>query len=153
MEVSVESYGHQKVRTVILATASLLCGAMIYIMFRHTHLLMLNWIDSIGMMGLVNSIRPALWTTPEWVVYSLPDGLWMFSYCLFIGYIWDFDLKKCFLLLTILPIYAVSNEIMQYFHIVSGTFDWMDMFAFLTSFILGVLYISFNNVENKKLSL
>ena len=144
-----ESIKCKKVTTAVLASFSILGGTMIYILFRPTHLLMFNWIDSIGMLAFVNSIRPVSWNVSEWVVYSLPDALWMFSYCLFIGCVWDFDLKKCLFVLTILPIYAVSNEIMQYFHITSGTFDWMDLFAFLMAFVLGVLFLSYNKVKSK----
>lgn len=100
-------------------------------------------------MELVNSIRPASWNVPEWAVYSLPDGLWLFSYCLFIGCIWDFDLKGCLFVLTILPIYAISHEIMQYLHLVSGTFDWMDLFAYLMAFAFGVLYINRYKIKAK----
>ena len=125
-------------------------GAIIYILFRPTHLLMFNWIDNLGLMGLVNSIRPNLENMPEWILYSLPDGLWLFSYCLFIGYVWDFELKRCLFVLSILPVYAVSNEIMQFFHLVSGTFDRMDLFAFLLAFALGVLYINCNKEEARR---
>lgn len=147
MEDRAETIGRKKVATAVFAFISILGGAIIYILFRPTHLLMFFWIDRIGLMDFVNSIRPVSWNVPEWVVYSLPDGLWLFSYCLFIGCVWDFNLRKCLFVLTILPVYAVSNEIMQFFHLVSGTFDWMDLFAFLMAFALGTLYI---NVIKKK---
>lgn len=134
-------------KTVIFASITLMGGAIIYILFRPTYLIMFKWIDSFGLMKLINSIRLNSEDLPDWVLYSLPDGLWMFSYCLFIGQIWNYNIKKCLLFLSILPIYAVSNEIMQYFHLVSGTFDWMDLLAFLIAFTLSVLYIKRFKVE------
>lgn len=131
--------------TIIFSSFSLMGGAMIYLLFRPTHLLMFRWLDSIGLMDFVDSIRANQKNVPEWIIYSLPDGLWMFSYCLFIGCIWDFDIRECLFILVILPIYAVTIEIMQYFHLVSGTFDFMDLVVFLTAFVLGLLYIEFEN--------
>jgi hypothetical protein len=125
-------------------------GAIIYIMFRPTNLLMFYWINSIGLMDLVNEIRPDIRNLPEWVIYSLPDGLWIFSYCLFIGHIWNYNLKRSFFFLALLPIYAISNEIMQHFHFFSGTFDWMDLFAYLTAFVLGLVYIIYHKRPVKK---
>lgn len=131
-------------RTIVIASVSLWLGAMIYILFRSTHLLIFNWIDKIGLMNFVYCIRPNLTDVPKWVIYSLPDGLWMFSYCLFIGHIWNYNLKRSFFFLILLPIYAISNEIMQYFHFISGTFDLMDMIFFLTSLDFGLLYIIYH---------
>ena len=136
-------------KTTFWASISLLGGAMIYVLFRPTHLLMFNWIDCIGLMDFINSIKPNSKGIPKWIIYSLPDGLWMFSYCLFIGSIWDFDLKRCFFVLMLLPLYAISNEVMQFFHLVSGTFDWMDLIAYLTFFVLGLLYIVYS--KNRKI--
>lgn len=130
-----------QVKTIIISSVSFGAGALIYILFRSKNLLMFNWIDKIGLMNLVSSIRPNLKDVPEWVLFSLPDGLWMFSYCLLIGHIWNYNLKRSSFFLALLPIYAISNEIMQYFHFVPGTFDWMDLIAFLVSFALGLCYI------------
>ncbi len=139
-----EFINHTKMRTVIFASLIFLSGAMIYILFRPTHLLMFNWLDIIGLMDFVNSIRPNSSVIPEWVIYSLPDGLWLFSYCIFIGCIWNFELKRCFCVLMVLPIYAMTHEIMQKVRIVSGTFDWIDLAAYLTAFVLGCFYIVYH---------
>ena len=122
---------------------------MIYILFRPTNLLMFNMLDSIGLMDLVNSIRPNRSDIPEWIIYSLPDGLWLFSYCLFIGCIWNFELKRCFCVLMILPIYAILHEIGQNAHFVSGTFDLIDLATYLIAFVLGLLYIIYNKKSNE----
>lgn len=134
-----ESINHKKMRTVIFASLTFLSGAMIYILFRPTNLLMFKWLDSIGLKGFTNTIRPNLSDIPEWNIYSLPDGLWLFSYCLFIGCLWNFEPKRCFYVLVILPIYAISHEIMQKVRFVSGTFDWIDLAAYLTAFVLGYI--------------
>ncbi len=135
--------------TIVFAFLSLWSGAMIYILFRPTNLLMFNILYSIGLMDFVNSIRPNLRDIPEWIIYSLPDGLWLFSYCLFIGSIWNFELKRCFCVLMILPIYAILHEIGQNVHFVSGTFDWIDLTTYLTAFVLGLLYIIYNKKSNE----
>lgn len=150
MESLAKSIGCKKVIAALLASVTLVGGAMIYVCFRPTHLLLFKWIDRFGLLDFAYRLRLNLKDIPEWVVYSLPDGLWTFSYCLFIGTIWNFNLKKSFFFLVILPVFAVANEIMQYFHIVSGTFDWMDVMAFLIAFTLGLFYI--DNVRQKEMN-
>lgn len=141
---------YQQAYTALFAFLTFGGGAIMYVLFRPTHLLVFNWLDSIGLMDYVKIIRPNLDNTPEWIIYSLPDGLWLFSYCLFIGCIWNFELKRCFCFLMILPIYAISHEIMQNTHFVSGTFDRMDLAAYLIAFVLGIQYIVYNNKKFNK---
>lgn len=67
---------------------------------------------------------------PEWVKYSLPDGLWVLSYMLFMNIIWDNRTTIGYFWIFCLPIIALLSEFGQLFHIVPGTFDAMDLLCY-----------------------
>jgi len=114
---------------------------------------MFEWIKHIGIMDAVEMLRFGICTVPAWVEYTLPDGLWMFSYCLIIGCIWDFNLKKCGALLFLLLFFAVLFEVLQYVHLLPGTFDRMDIIAYILAFSLGSIYIIITNKLLKTIKL
>ena len=85
--------------------------------------------------------RPSIWAfrgqikplieiqyVPNWIVYNLPDGLWSYSLMFFTLILWQnstslyakFWLAVAFLL-------GIFLEIGQYFHLIAGTFDWLDI--------------------------
>ena len=61
---------------------TLTAGASIYLLFREKSLLMFDWLDIyfsfIDIEALRNSIKDLRPFLPEWFLYSLPDGLWVF---------------------------------------------------------------------------
>lgn len=117
-------------------------GGMIYVLFRPQHLLMFDWIETIGLTDGINTMRErGNILFPEWIIYSLPDGLWIFSYSLCIGSIWEFEIKKCIPALLMLPAISVFDEILQSLNMVPGTFDLMDIFAYSISSLIGIGYI------------
>jgi hypothetical protein len=57
------------------------------------NMLMFEWFDSVGLLKFICRMRiETTFLLPNWVEYSLPDGLWIFSYSLYIGSIWNFRL-------------------------------------------------------------
>ena len=62
----------------------ILLGGFIYILLRSSSLLMFQWFESIGILEIVLSFRNisiGLKTSvPSWFYYSLPDGLWVYSF-------------------------------------------------------------------------
>lgn len=130
-----------KVITLSTAVISLLAGGMIYLLFRPERLLMFDFIKYVQLWNYLEIARFTTHFLPEWVEYNLPDGLWTFSYTLCIGYVWKFDIKKCWLFILILPSIAIADECLQYFQIVPGTYDAWDIFAYLIASLLGVLFV------------
>jgi hypothetical protein len=64
---------------------------------------------------------------PDFVVYSLPGGLWIFSITLLARKL-SLQVRNWKINLTYVPIgFAVGLEMLQLFHITDGTFDWMDI--------------------------
>lgn len=145
MEQSAKTNKRCKKITALLALITLFAGGMIYLLFRPTNLSLFDWFKYAGILDSVEMLRFGICTVPAWIEYTLPDGLWMFSYCLIIGCIWDFNLKKCETLLLLLLFFAVLFEILQYVHILPGTFDRMDVLAYILAFSLGTIYIIITN--------
>lgn len=137
----------------MLALIALCAGGTIYLLFRPTRIYMFNWIKDAGMMDTIGMIRHHSFSIPSWIEYTLPDGLWMLSYCLIIGYIWNFKLSRCWMMLTLLLVFAIIYEIGQYIHIIPGTYDNTDIAAYLLAFSLGIIYIVIINklISTKRL--
>ena len=74
---------------------------------------------------------------PDWFIFSLPDGIWIFSYVLVMISIWNFTLnKKSIFWMTIIPLVAIFSEIFQIFDFIPGTFDFVDLSFYILGFIL-----------------
>lgn len=113
---------------------------MIYLMFRSESLVMFRWCESFHIREYIDSIRIPC-TLPQWVVFSLPDGLWLCSYALFVSTIWDFDLKQGWPYVFFLSVIAIGSEIAQAFGLMRGTFDWMDMVCYIIGMLLAYIII------------
>lgn len=74
---------------------------------------------------------------PDWILYSLPDGLWLSSYICLVLMFWKNRINKVSAVWIFgMPIIAISSEAGQFFKIIPGTFDWMDVIMYL----LGTLF-------------
>lgn len=126
----------------------LLLGGLIYVIYRDRSLLMFNWFDAIGIGNAVNWLR-SLFQGERiygWVKYSLPDGLWVFSYMFIVDAIWDGQKNAISItFLWGLPIVAVFSELLQYFGLLPGVFDWMDV----VSYMLAIIMFLIIKLENK----
>ena len=72
---------------------------------------------------------------PKWVIYSLPDGLWMFSCTSLILNVWNNRLNKQSIVWIIsMPAIAILSEFLQLFHFIRGTFDILDIARYLIGF-------------------
>ena len=119
---------------VMLSLVILLLGGLIYVIFRDKSLLMFDWFNTIGISNEVNGLRRLFQGEGiyGWVKYSLPDGLWIFSYMFIVDAIWDREKNAVSMIfLWGLPIVAVFSEYFQYFGMLPGVFDWMDIASYM----------------------
>jgi hypothetical protein len=124
----------------LFAAAAILTGGFVYLLFRPTSLLMFKWLDALAAWRWVESLRHAAigaeQLIPNWVIYSLPFALWVFSYLLFIELIWGNSEPSARLIwYWTVPLIAVLTEFMQIFHVISGTFDWLDLLLILVAVV------------------
>ena len=104
---------------------------------------MFDWFNSLGITETVLLTRKSsinFIQLPDWFYYSLPDGLWTYSFTSSILLIWGRDngIQKYWIYVPL--VLSVLPELSQYFKIIPGTFDWIDLIfivlAFLTSFTI-----------------
>ena len=118
----------------IIATILLLIGCTIYLLFRPQNLLMFKIIDGIGGMSNVVSLRMYINHNcfPDFIIYSLPAGLWTASYLMMMYLTTKGYTRKLRLMLALpLPITAIVLEFMQLLGLCIGTFDVYDLICYI----------------------
>ena len=132
-----------KKQTFLMPLFTLMLGSFIYVSFRQDTLILFDWLSDIGVFEFIAGYRhytlPFADNIPNWILYSLPDGLWLFSYISFALIIWDNKISKHgFFWIIIVPTIAICSEIGQLFNIIPGTYDLVDIFIYVLFFILAV---------------
>lgn len=139
--------------------APLLVGVFIYIFFRSRRLFYYNFFHMIDIDHDIREYRVFLWkyrkSIPNWIIYSLPDGLWIFSFGMAFLYGNKFFLIDALFFLGI-SIFMVGFEFLQLkfggHGSLVGTFDLADIYCFISGASLALL-LSYLSVRGHKISL
>lgn len=126
----------------------IILGAGIYTLWRSKRLLVFTWYRCLGLGPLVISIREGAASMrhliPAFVLYSIPDALWVYSFTFLMYSVW-FGCPKTngrrfwiFLPLAL----AVGAEFGQLFRIVPGTFDLIDIAGYVTAWGAATVFIT-----------
>lgn len=145
----------QNLKLVLIHCAfPLMIGGVLYILFRSTSLRMFNWF---GMLGLENPIQVSRSFVlhfkndiPSWVYFSLPDGLWTYSFTSSIVIFWKADAKQTSIWLLIPFLFAIVLEVFQWFHLFPGTFDFLDLLFSTIGLLLSKTVVTKKINENEK---
>ncbi len=127
----------------IIACIAVLAGGGIYVLWRPDTIRFFDWLEVTGIRAPVDTIRAFLYPlhtqVPEWILYSLPNGLWAFSYALIIWHMWrtNTSIIKYFWLATI-PLVGIGYELLQYTGILPGTFCYQDLTMSVAGIGLGI---------------
>ena len=74
---------------------------------------------------------------PNWVKYSLPDALWLFSFTYIIINIWNYKINEhSFFWVFSATLIGIFSEIGQLIELIPGTFDKVDLILLLIAAIL-----------------
>lgn len=113
-------------------------GGCIYIAFRSTTLRMFGWFDDLGLHDFILGVRSSSSSIhmPEIIRFCIPDGLWTMSYILFMDAIWSPDVKRQLIFCCIIPLIGSLSEILQYFGVVKGTFDVVDLSCYIVPYVI-----------------
>lgn len=134
-----------------VSVLSMFVGGMIYLMWRPQTLVMFSWCRNIGIWELVRQMRGASASMkdvlPIWFVYSLPQALWCFSGLCCIHAIWNRKAGERFWLSAVL-LGSLSIEVMQFFHVISGSFDAVDLYFIVLFYCLFELSTKIFKGEN-----
>lgn len=142
-------------RKLFLILFPLFLGIGIFLLYRSRNLFYFKLIHSIFLSKPVLHIRDfaklyrKMFST--WVVYSLPDGLWLFSFgaALLVDRIFYF---YDFVVFTSIYIGMIALEFLQLYFgghgSVIGTFDTMDIFFFTLGYLSIVLISKYYHKKN-----
>lgn len=109
-------------------------GAGIYVLWRTQRLPVFDWLTWAGFSGVVEWLRqvaPAASALPDWVIFTLPDALWVYAVTACAALIWvdaPGTWARRFWLSGGL-VMGAGSELGQAFGIVPGTFDPHDLVA------------------------
>ena len=132
---------------------TLFIGTLMYVLFRNKSILVFDWINSINIIRPINYLREMTICSkqylPNWFIFSLPGGLWTFSYVTLVMLIWNNEIKrKNIFWLILLPAIAIISEIGQCLKLFPGTFDLNDILFYILGFITPL--ILFKNKQSQK---
>lgn len=129
----------------------ILIGGLIYISFRSSTLKMFGWLDHKGTNDLVNWLRnitiPLRYIIPSWIYFSLPDGLWVYSFTSAFLILWSGRIN---LWLLIPFITGVFVELAQWNKIFQGTFDILDLAFSIAAYLLSILIFTLKYKKNER---
>ena len=120
----------------------IILGGFIYIVYRSEELMLFSWFNYFGLENFIDFFRKNIFLSskvPFWFKYNLPDGLWVYSFTSFMLLIWRNEINgNNIFWFFLFPIVACVGEIFQFYKILPGTYDFLDILFYL---ILG--YIPF----------
>ena len=126
--------------TLTLSAMAFITGGLVYLCYRSRSLRMFEWADRISAEAMVERLRSFAAIHPcdsDFVLFSLPDGLWVLSYVYLMSTVWKFDLHGHFLMISLIPLIAVISECSQAGGFFPGTFDIKDLTAYILSYAIG----------------
>ncbi len=143
---------------VLLGIVLLICGCAIYLLFRSKSLNIYIWCSTLGQSHIIDIARTYAidWIVPDVIKFCLPDGLYVSAYLLIMDAIWqkeDSLIKH--IVICLVPVFAITSEVLQYYGVVKGTFDICDLLFYSAPFITYYIYkyhsFKFNKLKIKRL--
>lgn len=132
-------------------------GGLLYLAFRPTHLLLFAWAEHLGFAQIVASLRvlaaPHVGSMPPWVINSAPAGLWAFALTGGMSRLWRRNLQiRAWVWIGIAALVGIASELLQISGYLPGTFDPIDLLAYVVGSLLGVwAALSPNMIVNNRL--
>jgi hypothetical protein len=134
----------------------LILGGAIYICWRDPSLRMFEWFRLAGLGSIVSGIRqvalPYAVLFPNWVLYSLPDALWVYAAIMFMDCIWVRGERRSISRLFWLssgPLLAIAIELAQLARFAPGDFDPTDLILSAVASVAAFVIITFRNPLNR----
>lgn len=121
------------------ALMPVIIGGTIYLLYRPKNILLFSTLNEMGIMPRLEAIRKSaeLYHLPNFVVYSLPAGLWTASYLMAMYMMTKHCTRRTRLSLSLpLPISAIASEFMQLFDLCPGTFDVDDLICYIIPIVI-----------------
>jgi hypothetical protein len=126
-----------------IISLALFAGLFVYLFYRTQHTIVNIILDKLSQghaLAAIFYIRKHF-SLPEFVIYSLPEALWVFAATLVSKHLFIKLGKRNFHLAWTPLCYAVSLEFLQLFHLMPGSFDWMDILPSLAFTLYAIYFI------------
>ena len=124
----------------LVAVVALAWGGGIYLAFRSTKLRLFAWNHAFGLEAMVHDLREAVVRSgiapPAFVVYSLPDGLWLLSLLIVLGRVWAVDRGTAARVRWGTVGAALGHEGLQALRLNAGTGCWIDVACYFAAGVL-----------------
>ena len=122
--------------TACISIIIFLFACMIYISNRSFDMILYKWLNINTSNVIFSYLQQHAIPLPDWALYNLPDGLWLFSYTLLIDAIWSKNNIKYYFI-GIITLLILILEIEKIF---PGTGDILDIASYLIALIIYSLY-------------
>ncbi len=127
----------------LISVIAISMGGMIYVLFRTSEFRFFRWAGSPGVEHRLfewrNSYLDGSLQLPDWMVYSLPEGLWAFAYGILIAALWARQRSRVkYLWLITVPLLPAIYELLQYLRFIPGTGCLTDLLLGLVGGGLGI---------------
>lgn len=123
---------------------TLFIGCAIYLLFRSPSINLYRWSSATVFGDIIIVMRQAVnsWNIPDFVKYSLPDGLYCISFILLMDALWH-DSKSWarHIIILSIPLIACLHEVAQGIGIAEGTFDIADIACYVIPVIIYVIAV------------
>lgn len=132
-----------------LAIAALAIGGGVYVAFRGMSLRMFGWLDALGLTGVVERIREMCSgiVPGRFVLYNLPDLLWITAYLLLVNAIIPVRQRASYLFWVLLmPLLGICHEILQGLGVMNGSFDTLDLLCYLIPTVINLIYYFYEKI-------
>ena len=107
----------------------------IYVSNRSTDMVIYDWLSIDVNNQLFCFFRNIEIELHDWVLYNLPDALWLLSFIFMNEAIWGKDNRK-YILVAVVTIFALSIEILQMYTLFPGTGDILDIISYIIVLII-----------------
>lgn len=126
-----------------IISLALFTSLFVYLFYRTQNTvvnIMLNKLSHGQSVSVIAFVRKHL-PLSKFVIYSLPEALWVFAATLVSKHLFIKSRKRNFHLAWTPLCYAISLEFLQLLHLMPGSFDWMDILPSLAFTLYAVHFI------------
>lgn len=107
----------------------------IYVSNRSTDMVIYDWLSIDVNNQLFCFFRNTEIELPDWVLYNLPDALWLLSFLFMNEAVWGEDNRK-YIFVAVVSIFALGVEILQMYTLFPGTGDILDIISYIIVLII-----------------